>query len=157
MSKDNVCMVCYGEGRISDLISGGCKDCPSCNGTGKVKQEEKKVMASDAEQRAFEHGQMSVTESNSDEIREAFKKDYPKEYFRFMDEPDIEEGYALEIYEMGYKSALNSRQPIINEAVELMGEIRDLINDYRNGDYKIDSFTTQPIDNFLNKIEKEQS
>ena len=38
------------------------------------------------------------------------------------------------------------------EACELLEELVNLIDDYNEGKYKIDSFTTQPAKTFLAKI-----
>ena len=36
MSREKICPVCFGETEISDLLNGGCMECPHCDGEGTI-------------------------------------------------------------------------------------------------------------------------
>jgi hypothetical protein len=105
-------------------------------------------------------------ESNSDEIREAFEKDFVlKDYCQwdgesYIDKPPFrlsgcktraDHVNAVNNAFTGYNSALKSQQSLIDEAVELL---RDNITEVGYTGY-ISNRTLQKTEDFLTKIEKD--
>lgn len=178
--KDNVCPECGKSFKDDGLRSyrNGQKVCYECafpitigTGTTESKQGEKMYLDEEKEAEKYresmkegriEDQPQNQPKSDSDEIREAFEKDFPLPVngsFKFVDGRYKATGNFIERWNRDmadtlsfrfriYKSALKSQQSVIDEAV---GAMKDLIEWSKKigGDYQVRNIANK----FLKSIE----